>query len=359
LSSVLFIADQPKLDGFCAALEDADTLAVDTEFVRERTYFARLCVIQIAASHGAACIDCLADLDFSPLYAVLVRENSAWIAHSARQDLEIFSQAAHALPVRLIDTQIAAALLGFAPQIGLQDLLKETLAISLDKAHTRTDWSRRPLSDDALRYAIDDVAHLPALWNHLAVELERRGRKAWFEEDCERALHVSLIPDDLTLLERVKGSKTLRGPELTTALALVRWREQRARHSNRPRRWILSDDVLVKIARARPSRQDELERIAELPSRLAARAGPAILAAVADASNGQTQALAAKLDAARRPEPSELKALQQHVHATAKRLGLHPEVIAAKRDLVATALRNPPPQLKHGWRARALGLGEA
>ena len=156
-----WIANEAALAALVDAVASSPLVAVDTEFVREKTYYPQLCLIQIATRDYAACIDCLAPLDLSPLYAQLFQSDRTWVLHSARQDLEVIWQRAERMPPRLIDTQIAAALIGWPPQVGLEGLLARTLQVELGESYARTDWSRRPLPAEALNYAIEDV-QLPA-----------------------------------------------------------------------------------------------------------------------------------------------------------------------------------------------------
>ena len=176
-----WVATSDTLERLVAALKRTSLAAVDTEFVREKTYYPQLCLIQIATRDEVACIDCLAPLDLSPLYVELFRPDFAWVLHSARQDLEVVWQRTQRMPPRLIDTQIAAALAGNAPQIGLENLLARTLGVELGESYARTDWSRRPLPPLALAYALDDVRHLRAARGRRVDgvgPLERRARAA-------------------------------------------------------------------------------------------------------------------------------------------------------------------------------------
>ncbi len=153
----LFIDTDYKLTEFLAVIASEPRLALDTEFVRERTYYPKLCLIQIATPEVTACVDCIAELDLASLFDRLFDPGSAWVLHSARQDLEVLRLQDSRLPEELVDTQIAAGLIGHAPQIGLQALLANELEVNLSKEHTRTDWSRRPLPEAAVQYALDDV----------------------------------------------------------------------------------------------------------------------------------------------------------------------------------------------------------
>ena len=166
----MLVHDTSTLGELAAAVAEAPIVAVDTEFVRESTYFPTLCLVQLATDKVTACVDCLADLDLEPLLEVLLAPERSWVLHSARQDLEVLWHRFGRQPSRLLDTQVAAALVGFAPQLGLRDLVAEMLGIQLDKSHTRTDWRRRPLANAALNYAIDDVRYLLPAWERLRAE---------------------------------------------------------------------------------------------------------------------------------------------------------------------------------------------
>jgi len=183
-----WIDNDESLARLVAALAQTRVAAVDTEFVREKTYYPQLCLIQVGTGDQVACIDCLASLDLTPLYARLFDPSFTWVLHSARQDLEVVFQLAGRMPPRLIDTQVAAALTGYPPQVGLEGLLKRTLGVELGESFARTDWSRRPLPEAPLRYALDDVRYLLAAWERLDTELGRLGRREWAHEDCERML---------------------------------------------------------------------------------------------------------------------------------------------------------------------------
>jgi ribonuclease D len=339
-----------------AGLADAAMIALDTEFVRERTYFAELCLIQFATEEVIACIDCISQLDLEPLFEVLFRDDVTWLLHSARQDLEVLSGAAGRLPANLIDTQIAAGLIGYPPQVGLQDIVEKRLGVKLEKGHTRTNWARRPLAEGAIDYALDDVRYLPALWSNLNVQLQELGREGWMSEDCRRALETPLVPDSAQLLTRVKGVGSLRGRALRVALSLTRWREERARAADKPRRWILADDALVAIARLEPQSPEALSDIASLPARAARRSGAAIIEAVAAADSEDIREAAEAAQPRTKPDPAALKALQKRVQVRADALGIPPEIIASRRDLTGLVLGEAPRHLLSGWRSKALGL---
>ncbi len=353
-----YIEDQSALERLCQNIPESSLPAVDTEFVRESTYFPHLCLIQVAGEGDVACIDCVARIDLNPLFEALFSASIGWIVHSARQDLEIFWHAAGRVPQGLIDTQIAAALLGYAPQVGLQDIVRSVLGVELDKSHTRTKWDKRPLNPDALAYAADDVRYLEELWNRLESELAAKGRAAWLHEDCQRLLAQPLVHDTLALYQRLKGAGGLRGPAVPAALSLLDWREQRAQRADRPRKWIMADAVLVRLARERPSTRAALQSFDGLSPRTASKAGDSILEAIERCGNPEFKALAKALDPEDAPDPKRLKSLQDQVARKARELGIAAEVVAAKRDLAAVVLGRPPRQLTSGWRAELLALDE-
>ena len=283
-----WIDNDAALARLVAALGQTSIAAVDTEFVREKTYYPQLCLIQVGTGDQVACIDCLAGLDLTPLYGRLFDPSFTWVLHSARQDLEVVFQLAGRMPPRLIDTQVAAALTGYPPQVGLEGLLKRTLDVELGESFARTDWSRRPLPDAPLRYALDDVRYLLAAWERLDAELARLGRREWLREECERMLSEPPVADATAVWSRIKGVHGLPFASQCAALALVRWREAAAKRSDRPRRWLLADDALLAIAAALPRDADALASLAE--SKFIARSAPAILAAIASRDDAELQA---------------------------------------------------------------------
>jgi ribonuclease D len=354
LPDIELIETASQLETLCGTLEMAELVALDTEFVRESTYFAELCLIQLATDNRIVCIDCCADLDLSQLFERLFDPRIRLVAHSGRQDIEVLQQSAGFLPPRLIDTQIAAGLLGHAPQIGLRELLIACLDIEIEKTMARTDWRKRPLGNSALHYAATDVEHLLPLWRQLAEALDQNNRLDWFEEDCARALRVELEPGLVSLYQRTRGTGRLRDMQIGAALALLAWREARARTANRPRRWILKDEVLVELARRLPSTAADLGKIDSLNPKTIQRFGKDLLNAIAKAETRQFAELALECVPLPRPDARTLKAMQNRVAVLAQSLGIEPEIIATRRDLVAMVLEEPPAHIERGWRSQLL-----
>ena len=347
-----WIDNDAALAPLVAALQHVSIAAIDTEFVREKTYYPQLCLIQVGTGSQAACIDCLAGLDLTPLYARLFDPSFTWVLHSARQDLEVVFQLTGRMPPRLIDTQVAAALTGYAPQVGLEGLLERTLGVALGESFARTDWSRRPLPEAALRYALDDVRYLLRAWERLDAELTRAGRREWLREDCERILAEQPVADTTAVWSRLKGVHGLPFAAQCAALALVRWREAAAQRSNRPRRWLLADDALLAIAASSPRDAAALAAIAD--SKFVARSAAAVLAAIAARNDADVQAEVRANAAPPLPDKALVKSLQERVRQHAAVLGIEPEILATKRDLVGVALGDPPAHLRSGWRASEL-----
>ena len=352
MQEIGWIDDDDALARLVAALAPTSIAAVDTEFVREKTYYPQLCLIQVAAGEQVACIDCLAGLDLSPLYERLFDPGFTWVLHSARQDLEVIFQLTNRMPPRLIDTQVAAALTGYPPQVGLEGLLQRTLGVELGESFARTDWSRRPLPDAPLRYALDDVRYLLAAWERIAAELDRLGRREWLSEDCQRLLAEKPVPDTTAVWSRIKGVHGLPFASQCAALALVRWRETAAQRSDRPRRWLLADEALLAIAATLPRDAEALAALAE--SKFIARSAPAILAAMSSRNDAEVQAEVRANAMQAMPDKALVKALQERVRQHATVLKLEPEILATKRDLVGVALNDAPTHLRTGWRAKEL-----
>lgn len=345
------LVDHP--DAIISSLHEPARLGVDTEFMREKTFFAELCLVQISTDDRIFCIDPLNGSGMDAFWDALMR--TTWVVHSGRQDIEVVYQTAGKLPNAMFDTQVAAGLLGYAPQMGYATLVTELFAVDIPKSHTRADWSKRPLPEAYLQYAAEDVEYLLPAYDILAERLDQQGRLAWAEEDTAQLLNPALYDIDPSLaIERVKGARNLRGSRRTAAARLAAWRESEAIRANRPRQWIVKDTALLDVAANLPSSVDELSRIDSLPEGLIRRSGDSIVAALMAARSGESS-----YAPPRPPDEAQkalLKSMQAHVAECAADLGLASETVASKRDLSAVILdgdRNS--KVLTGWRRDVVG----
>jgi ribonuclease D len=278
-----------------------------------------------------------------------------WVLHSGRQDIEVIYQTARKMPARLFDTQIAAGLLGYAPQMGYATLVSELFSVDIPKSHTRADWSKRPLSDAYLEYAAEDVEYLLPAWEVLAEKLDRLNRLAWAEEDSASLLDPDLYDvDPFLAIDRLKGARNLRGTRRAAAARLSVWREKEALRANRPRQWIVKDSALLELAATLPSSISQLDDIKDVPPGLIRRAGTSMLAAIEAAKSDDN-------DYAPPQPPSEtqkalLKAMQKRVAECADDLRLAAETVASKRDLSAIIFGGDrQSKVLAGWRRELIG----
>lgn len=286
VSAITIIRNAGELAGFINAASGSGWVALDTEFLRERTYAPELCLIQAAGEGFAVCIDPLALDDLSPVGDLLADRAVVKIFHSCRQDLEALDTRAAGRADNLYDTQLAAAFCGYGDQASYAALVEAVCAVRLPKSHTRTDWSRRPLSRAQLEYAMDDVKYLPPLRRELDRLLEQKGRAEWHRDECDRAVdpaNYRFDPDKAWL--RLKGFDRLDAAGRACARKLAEWRERKAQDRNLPRGWILPTPVLLQICRRRPGSPSSLAQINEISPGTVKHAGGEIIALVAQSKN--------------------------------------------------------------------------
>lgn len=375
-SSTPIISSPDALAEVADRLRSVAAIGLDTEFLRERTYRAELCLLQLTTPAGPVCVDPLALPGLVPL-AVLLGSGATpgaepaadavvpfatgapalplKVLHAARQDLEVlFPIVGLVWPV--FDTQVAAALAGHPAQVGYAELVRRLLGRELPKAHTRTDWSRRPLSPEQIEYALDDVRFLLPLREVLLESLERLGRIAWLEEEL-RALGdlAGVQPDPARAWLRLKGLQGLDAGRTALAQALAAWRERRAIAKNRPRGWILDDIALREIVNRVPRDRTALAAIPEMQEGIVRHSGDELLAMVEAAGIPDPPP---PLPRRERPDPAftaMVRRLAEAVQQVAGELAIAPEVLATRRDLEQLAHGEPSESVFRGWRQVVIG----
>ncbi|NIA70272.1 ribonuclease D [Pelagibius litoralis] len=276
------IAETAELEALCGRLADADFITVDTEFLRDSTYWPKLCLLQVAGPQDVAAIDTLApNLDLSPLLALFDDPRLMKVLHSARQDMEIFFHLNGRLPAPVFDTQVAAMVCGFGESVGYDTLVRKMTGAHVDKSSRFTDWSRRPLAERQLTYALADVTHLRKIYEKLERRLAKSGRAAWLEEEMAILTSPETYRLEPELAWRRLKTRSNDRRYLAVLRALATWREHEAQQRNVPRGRVLRDEQLFDIAAHRPATEEELARSRGLNKDMArGRLGKAILEAV-------------------------------------------------------------------------------
>jgi len=258
------------LSAFCERMKANDFITVDTEFLREKTYWPQLCLVQIAGQDEAACIDVLADgIDPTPLYDLMAQETVLKVFHAARQDVEIFVKLTGQTPIPMFDTQVAAMVCGFGESVGYETLVNALCKETLDKGSRFTDWSKRPLTKRQLDYALGDVTHLRVIYQKLSESLEANNRAHWLEEEMTVLTNPTtyqINPADAW--KRLKA-RTKSGKVLAVLQAVAEWRETEAQRKDMPRNRIIRDEAVIEIAHSTPSTPDGLERVRGMNKALA------------------------------------------------------------------------------------------
>jgi ribonuclease D len=352
------VTTSPDLLAALERLRGADFVALDTEFMRESTYFPKLCLIQAATDGACAVLDPLALPDLAPLWEFLGDRQRTKVLHAARQDLEVFATATRGpVPGPIFDTQIAAALLGYPAQIGYGSLVAERLGHTLAKGHTRTDWARRPLSPEQLQYAEDDVRYLVPLYLDLRDALQAAQRLDWLYEETRELENLDLHRTDPDAAwRRLKGLDRLHPQQRATAKLLAQWREATAIRHDKPRGWILADDALREIAERLPVSVGDLATIRGLPPGVVRRRGEELLALIERGRNDAANEAAASNPP--RPQPQQLALvtkLMNFARETALQAKINAELLATRRDVEQLVFARRTEHLLNGWRREIIG----
>jgi len=351
----VYVNSSADLARLCQQLSAADTIALDTEFLRDRTYYSQLCLVQVAAADQIACIDTLALDNIELLLEQLYRSDVIKILHSGRQDMEVFADIRGYPMQNVFDTQIAASFLGHGEQVGYANLVKSELQIELGKEHTRTDWSKRPLDPGQLRYAADDVRYLHDLYRALTHQLKSLNRFDWADEECRLLSDPALYQKDAqTVWQRVKNWQALQGQSLAYLKLLASWRETRAQQANCPRRWVLDDQTMIEFAAAEPHDEQSAQAIFNdkfwqknqreiLQVMHQARHLPASEIPVVPVRHGLTG-----------PQLTRLKQIQKAIKEKAEHMNVAVSTLAKRADLESWVRGESPRNLSQGWRQQVL-----
>ena len=327
-------------------------IGLDTEFIRERTFWPQLALVQMAVGDEILLIDPLAPGMAQALAPWLTDTSITKVMHSASEDLVAFKHTCGAMPHPLFDTQIGASLAGIGGGMGYQKLVQEITGVALAKGETRSDWMRRPLSEAQLQYAADDVEHLFALHDAISARLDEQGRRQWLDDDAQRLIAAVANDEERWPHLSMRASQFLDGASQRRLLRLLRWRDQQARASDRPRSWILDNELAATLARVPPADEAALEALFEqfpkAPRKLAGAVWDALMTPLADEDQAP-QALQAT-DA----NKQALKKMQDAVAKRATELGLPDGVLASRKHLESYLGTREWPAPLAGWRQQAL-----
>ena len=355
----MYIDDQDSLESFAERARSARVLAVDTEFLREKTYYPKLCLVQLSADDEVAVVDPFAVGSLDPLIPLFSDPAIVKVFHAGRQDLEIVLHETGMLPAPVFDTQVAAALLGHTQQIGLASLVHAELGVQLRKTDSFTDWSCRPLSESQMRYAAEDVVHLPKLYAKMKGKLESLGRLDWLRHDFEELSDEGIYRvDERERYRRLKRSNQLSRRQLAAAREMAAWREIQAQTRNIPRKWVLTDEQIVEACKREPRSIDDLYMVRGMREKLPVPDARTLVKLVASALDSPPDVW---------PEPDrpgksernvdfQIDLMTALVRLRAKENGIAVPTLASHDDLakVARGYRDDV-ELLRGWRRTIVG----
>ncbi|MEI6543086.1 MAG: ribonuclease D [Methylococcales bacterium] len=359
MTTLQYIDTPAQLAQLCEQIKKESWVALDTEFLREKTYYPKFCLLQIATPEWVACVDPIALPNLEILFDVLYDPAIVKVFHSCRQDLEIFFQSTGKLPSPIFDTQIAAPLLGFQDNPGYAMLVSSLLSINLNKAHTRADWSKRPLTEAELEYAADDVIYLCQIYQIMVKKLTDLGRINWLKHDFAELTNPELYkvdPDKAWF--RIKGKNKLTGKQLSIIQTLAQWREKTAQAEDRPKSWLLRDELLFDLAKLQPESVQELANVRGINERSVNRYGRELCQLITAAKNRPPLPLNEKDRSAKKTQQEEaiLDILTALVRIRAEENALNPSILATRKDLEELLFNvSDEGPLLHGWRYTMAG----
>ncbi|HVX82158.1 MAG TPA: ribonuclease D [Devosiaceae bacterium] len=348
------------LAAFCSRAATFDYVTVDTEFLRETTYWPKLCLLQAATPNEAVLVDPLAaGLDLAPFLDLLADEKITKVFHAARQDIEIFVKLSGKVPVNIFDTQIAASVCGFGDSVSYDNLVRSVTGVELDKSSRFTDWSARPLSEKQKTYALADVTHLRDIYVRLKAQLDETHRWSWVEDELETLRSIdTYVVQPAQAWERLK-MKLNRPRDLAALKALAAWREAKAQNNDQPRSRILKDDALAELVVQRPLTPDAFDKLRAVPRGFGrSSAAGEIMAILKDIEALPKSALPAMPERYRGPSPKGAVGdlIRVLLKAVSEQNGVAPRIIATSDEVDALVLDDDAdvPALK-GWRRKIFG----
>ncbi len=355
-----FITTTEALAGLCARLANEEFITVDTEFMREKTYYPELCLVQLAGTDDVAVVDAMAPgLDLAPLGELLARPEPVKVFHACRQDVEIFLLLFGAVPANLFDTQVAAMVAGFGDQVGYDSLVQALTGGHIDKTHRFSDWSARPLSKAQIEYAAADVTHLRVVYEKLSARLRVEGRMDWVaQEMAVLAEPGTYRVEPARAWERLK-IRTNNRRQLALVQAIAAWREREAQRINIPRGRLLKDEQIPEVAALAPADAETLTRVRGISAGFAnGKSGVSLLAAIAAAKalpEGELPRVERPRDTPR-ASPALVSLLKVLLGAAAEQNNVAPRLVASGEEIEALALDETAPNpILEGWRREMFG----
>ncbi len=359
MTEIQYIDSQNSLDALCGEIQKASWLALDTEFLREKTYYPKFCLLQIATPDWVACVDPIALTNLDKLFSAIYNPAIVKVFHSCHQDLEIFYQLTGKVPGPLFDTQVAAPLLGYQDNPGYAMLVSSLLNVNLNKAHTRADWSKRPLTQAEIQYAADDVIYLCQIYQIMLEKLTALGRADWLKQDfseLENPNNYQVEPHSAWL--KIRGKNKLTARQLSIVQTLAEWREITAQAENRPKTWLLRDELIFDMAKLQPETTISLAAIRGISERTVQRYGRKLCELIAEAKNREPIALKEKDRSNKKSQQHEaiLDILTALVRIRAEENALNPTILASRKDLESLLFNEDEDcPLLHGWRYTMAG----
>lgn len=354
----MYISTYEELSAFCERAARFDAIAVDTEFLRERTYHPRLCLVQVATPDECVVIDVIAIDNLAPLAILMRDEGTVKVFHACSQDMEVLNYTLGALPAPIFDTQVAAAFLGERMQASYNGMVHAFCGVTLPKSESLTDWSRRPLTPEQIEYALDDVRYLIKAYDVIMERLDKSGRASWVLDEIKPLTDRShYVVDRRVAFKRVKRVNSLTRRQLAVARELAAWREARAEYSNIPRKWLMSDEVLIALSKRPPHDAASLRRVRGTEQLSDADvAGALSVIARGESCSADKYPFIARTH---KPASSELESVIDLMYAlirlVGERSGVATAMIASRDDLVDYVDRPQDSPLREGWRFELVG----